>query len=235
MPRIYLFAPLLALGAFLQVSPARLQTWSLIDSHLQATPLPAQMTPLSSPAQGDFQGNGEREALRVLNGHASLLSGRSIVWQSPADWQVSQAWIADLTHSGHPQAVLLVWRPFRPWPVDQWLPHGGRIDRFHNSSGESCQLILIGWRLGRYTEIWAGSALADPVMSFAAADLAGTGRQELVTLEGNYADPPDTPAHDLKVWEWNGFGFSVVDSIQGTFTKVVLARDESDHIVLLGP
>jgi hypothetical protein len=143
--------------------------------------------------------------------------------------------IADLVHSGRPQAVLLVWRPIRPWPVDRWLPHGGRIDRFHNRSGKSCQLILIGWRRDRFTEVWAGSALADPILGFAAADLEGNGQQELVTLEGAYADSLSTPAHALKVWEWNGFGFSVIDSIQRTFTKFVLARDEYGQMVILGP
>jgi len=146
-----------------------------------------------------------------------------------------QALIADLVHNGHPQAVLLVWRPIRPWPVDRWLPHGGRIASFHNSNGESCQLILIGWRRDGFGEVWAGSALADPVLRFAAADLEGKGQQELVTLEGSYSKQTNSAADDMKIWVWNGFGFSVVDSTQGSFTNLVLARDDRNRIVILGP
>ena len=99
-----------------------------------------------------------------------------------------QAQISDLNRDGGPEATLLVWRPFQPWPVDQWLPHGGRIESFHDDQGNSCHIILIGWRGSAYGELWAGSALAGPVRSFAAADLNGDGSQELLTLEGSYAE-----------------------------------------------
>ena len=124
MLRTYLLPTLIALGALLQVSPARLHAWRLDDSRLQAAALPAQMTPISSPAQGDFQGNGQLESLRLTNGQARLLNGQEVLWQSPRDWQVTQALIADLVHSGHPQAVLLVWRPIRPWSRRARTPRG---------------------------------------------------------------------------------------------------------------
>lgn len=234
MSRKSILLALLTLGTLLQVSPAREQAWRLDANGLQAGPVPARSLPLLRTDQADFKGDGRLETLSVTEGQVRLLFGQTVVWQSPPDWQVSQAVIADLIHSGHPQAALLVWRPMRPWPVDRWLPHGGRIQSFHNDSGQSCQLILIGWRRDAFTEVWAGSALADPILSFAAADLDGSGQQKLVTLEGAYADPRYAPAHDLKVWEWNGFGFSVVDSIQRTFTKMVLVKDENGHIWILG-
>jgi hypothetical protein len=235
MLRKYTLLALLVLGTLLQVSPAREQAWHLDASGLRAGPVPARTSPLTYPDQADFKGDGQLETLNLTNGRARLLIGLAVVWQSPPDWQVSQALISDVIHSGLPQAALLVWRPVRPWPVDKWLPHGGRIQSFHNSRGQSCQLILIGWRRDAFTEIWAGSALADPVLSFAVADLDGSGQEKLVTLEGAYADPRYAPAHDLKVWEWNGFGFSVVDSIQRSFTKMALAKDENGRIWIFGP
>lgn len=231
----YILPALFVLGTLLQVSPAREQAWHLDASGLRGGPVPARTFPLKFTNQADFKGDGRLETLNVTDGRARLLIGQAVAWQSPPDWQVSQALISDVIHSGRPQAALLVWRPIRPWPVDKWLPHGGRIQSFHNSRGQSCQLILIGWQRGEFTEIWAGSALADPILAFAAADLDGSGEEKLVTLEGSYADPSYALAHDLKIWEWNGFGFSVVDSVQGTFTKMVLAKDENSRIWILGP
>lgn len=235
MPRKYILLAMIALGALLQVSPAREQAWQLDASRLQAGPVPARPIPFLTPNQADFKGDGTLETLSLTGGRARLLIGQEVTWQSPPEWQVSQALISDLVHSGRPQAVLLVWRPMRPWPVDQWLPHGGRIQSFHDHSGQSCQLILIGWRRDAFTEIWAGSALADPILAIAAADLDGSGQDKLVTLEGAYADPRNAPAHDLKVWEWNGFGFSAVDSIQRTITAMALVKDENGRIWILGP
>ncbi|HTX92095.1 MAG TPA: hypothetical protein VMC09_12855, partial [Anaerolineales bacterium] len=178
---------------------------------------------------------GLPERLTLSGGQASLLSGGKIVWQSPSTWQVVQAGITDLDHDGAPEAALLVWRPFQPWPVDRWLPSGGRIDSYQDARGDSCQLILVGWVHGGYQEVWAGSAMAEPVKAFVAADLTGDGNQELVTLEGSYADSRSAPARALKIWEWNSFGFTVVSIIEGTFDELALVRAGNGHILILVP
>jgi hypothetical protein len=130
---------------------------------------------------------------------------------------------------------LLVWRAFQPWPVDRWLPHGGRIAGFHDGQNDSCHLILIGRRPDGYGELWAGSALADPILAFAGADLNGDGLQELATIEGRYAASGSGPARDLKVWEWNGFGFTVVSTVEGAFSTMALVRDENGRVLILIP
>jgi hypothetical protein len=148
---------------------------------------------------------------------------------------IVQAEVTHLVHAGTAETALLVWRPFRPWPVDRWLPDGGRIAGFHDAAGDSCQIILIGWRGRAYGELWAGSALAEPVRSFAAADLEGDHLQELVTLDGIYAEPRSAPARAVKVWEWNGFGFSIVSSMPGTFTKMALVQAVDGRNLILVP
>jgi hypothetical protein len=146
---------------------------------------------------------------------------------------VVQAQISDLNRDGRPEATLLVWRPFKPWPVDAWLPHGGRIQNFHDSRGASCHIILIGWKQGAFRELWAGSAMADPVKSFAAADLTGTGRQYLATLEGAYDDPLPAPARRIKIWEWNGFGFSIVNELEDSFRFMGIAQIHDRQVLIL--
>jgi hypothetical protein len=225
----------LAAGMLLQSSPVPLRAFSLGSAGLTPVTIPGGNIPLPGRVQADFNGDGLPERLALNGGRLVILSGDAPAWQSPAAWTVRQAGITDLNRDCKPEATLLVWRPFRPWPVDRWLPHGGRIAGFHDAEGNSCQLILIGWRGRAYGEVWAGSALADPVRSFAVADLNGDNLQEMVTIEGSYTDTREVPAHALKVWEWNGFGFSVVSGMTGSFYKMALVRANAGRILILVP
>jgi hypothetical protein len=225
----------LGFAALLLVSPAPLRAWELKDSKLNPLALPPQTQIVQPTTSIDFDGDGTSETLALTSGQAVIQSDGQIRWQSPASWDVRQAQIADLNRDGLPEAVLLVWRPFKPWPVDTWLPHGGRIEGFHDAAGRSCHLILIGWGNGTFRERWAGSALAEPVKTFAVADLTGNGKQFLVTLDSSYADPLSAPARQLKVWEWNGFGFTVVSHLQGAFSQLAIAMDLSGQALILAP
>ncbi|MFH1905869.1 MAG: VCBS repeat-containing protein [Chloroflexota bacterium] len=241
------FFPLqFSLLALILLSPLTPRAWELtppvgLRQGLQSVPLPASFELLEIPAQADLNGDGLPETLRQADGRLAILSGTQAVWQSPESWRVAQAAFSDLNHDGLPEVSLLVWRPFRPWPVDAWLPHGGRIAGFHDAEGQSCHLILIGWKHGVYRELWAGSALAEPLRAFAAADLNGDGKIELVALEGSYRvgaahdDPPSKTASRLKVWEWNGFGFSAVYALEGRFRQMQIVHTPDGRVLILAP
>jgi hypothetical protein len=231
------FIPLavLTLGILLQTSPVPVRVLGLGSAGLVEVFFPSDAIPVNPPTQVDFNRDGSPESLALAGGRLIIISNGASVWQSPSGWTVLQAEITDLNQDGTPEATLLVWRPFRPWPVDQWLPYGGRIANFHDDNGNSCHIILIGWRTSEYGELWAGSALAEPVKSFAAADLNGDNIQELVTLEGSYADSRSAPGRALKVWEWNRFGFTVVSTIEGIFYKMVLVQSIAGRILILVP
>lgn len=127
--------------------------------------------------------------------------------QIPPDWQVVSSALADVTDDGAVEWVLLVWRPWQDWPIQRWSPAPSPIAGFRDSSGESCQLMLLDPRDGR--EIWAGSALPTPLVSIVVGDVDGDGRHEVVALEGDYAASRDGPAAHVDVWGWNGFGFTL--------------------------
>lgn len=226
---------LLTLGMLLQAPPAPLRALELGPAGLLPASIPAGITPVTSVTQADLDGNNTPETLALNGGRLSIFSGGETVWQSPQVWQIVQAAISDLDRDGKPEVTLLLWRPFHSWPADQWLPNGGRIAEFHNAERQSCHIILIGWTRGGYHELWAGSAMADPITSFAIADLDGNNAQELVALEGRYTDPKSAPARTLKVWEWNGFGFTSVSSIDGTFSKMTFVQAKNGHILILVP
>ena len=225
---------ILGLAALTLVTPAPIRAWRLDHASLVRIQLPFVLRPVAGDSSADLDGDDIPEELTLVDGRAAIWTGARSRWQSPQAWRVEQARITDLNRDGIPEVTLLVWRPFKPWPVDTWLPHGGRIEDFHDSGGMSCHIILIGWKQGAYRELWAGSAMANPVKSLTAAALSGNG-QYLVTLEGDYDDPRLVPARRLKVWEWNGFGFTVVHELDDSFTLIGIAQTSNGQDVILVP
>jgi hypothetical protein len=224
---------LLAIAALALITPVPIGAWELQDTGLERVSLPSGAHMVAAETSADFDQDGFEETLTLTEGHATIETGDEVRWQSPNIWQIQQAEVTDLNRDGFPEAALLVWRPFKPWPVDEWLPNGGRINNFHDARGLSCHIILIGWYQDSFRERWAGSALAEPVNRFAAADLAGDGQQYLITLEGRYDDLPSAPSRNLKVWEWNGFGFTVVSTLPGSFSLLAIARMQNGQVLIL--
>ena len=233
--RSWLLSSFLLLFIFILASPILPRAWQFGASGLELVQLPSSLQPVEALTTGDLNGDGLPERLSLSSSRASIYENEDLVWQSPPEWSISQAALTDLNQDGQLEATLLVWREFRPWPVDAWLPHGGRIASFHDAQNQSCHIILIGYSRGAYRELWAGSALADPIVSFAAADLDGDGVQELATLEGSYTTYKSGIAHTLKIWRWNFFGFNAVSSIEGTFHQMALSIGSEGSLFVLTP
>ncbi len=148
----------------------------------------------------------------------------------PDDWRVAASALTDVTGDGAPEWALVVWRPWRDWPIQRWVPVPSPIAGFHNAAGESCHLILLDPRDGR--ERWAGSALPVPILALAVGDVDGDGRNEVVTLEGEYAVGRGGPAGRVDVWRWNDFGFIMVwRSVEGLFYDLRLADVDADGVL----
>jgi hypothetical protein len=230
------FLLVLTVLGFLLSSPAAPPRALFLQRDVFIQELPSlHLTQIGLPDSGDLDGDGSNERLVLLNNHLEIISQNQIAWLSPSSWQVMQAGITDINADRQLEAILLLWRPFRPWPVDRWLPHGNLIASFHDADGFSCHIILVSWKGEAYGEMWAGSPMAEPVKSFSVADLDGDSLQELITLQGSYSHSRSAPAHALQVWEWNGFGFSSVSSLQGSYEMIVPVQDLHDRIMILVP
>jgi hypothetical protein len=154
-------------------------------------------------------------------GTFSALVPDSALPATPADWRVTFAALADATGDGQPEWVLLVRRPWRDWPIQEWASVPSPIADFHDAAGDSCHLILLDPENGH--EVWAGSALPAPLLALVVGDVDGDGVDEVVTLEGNYDAGWDGPASHVDVWQWNGFGFSLEwRSPEGAFRQLAL-------------
>lgn len=208
------------------------QTWSYAAGSFQPVSTTRKSTVAPRVELADLDESGQAEQLVLQKGKAEILTAGELRWNSLDGWQVSDARVTDLDRDGHPEVALLVWRAFQPWPIDRVLPHGGRIKAFQDANGMSCHIILIGWKRGAFRELWAGSALAEPLRAFAAADLDGDHRQELIVLESDYYDAPQAPARALSVWEWNGFGFTLLARANGMFRGMQIIETQDHQSVI---
>jgi hypothetical protein len=206
------------------------QTWTLEGNsfHLNTT---FSVFPISQPQLlGDLNQDQLMECIRLDNGQLAILSNpckedSEVLWKSPSTWLITQAEISDLNWNGIPEVVLLVWRTFTPWPIDQYLLHPGRIDEHHTKEGKSCHIILIEYQpMGYFGESWAGSALYRPVSKFSIADLDNDSQSEFITLENNYKNVHQF-ADTLSIWEWNGFGFQLVARNSGHYENMQTGYD----------
>ena len=229
---------LITLLCLMFTSPVSISIFQYNNHELIRKAITQNYDPVAYPSHADLNLDGKADYLQLDSSQVQLLSEQpghttpTILWQSPADWSIPQAAITDLNRDGMPEITLLVWRPFRPLPIDSFLPVAQSHTEFQNKDGQSCQIILIGWKDNRFRELWAGSALAEPVTSFSAVDLDGDGLQELITLDSRYKDNHKQPARSLSIWQWNSFGFSLQTRESGSFnTLVVLSTADGNTIV----
>lgn len=221
--------------ALLTVSPVPLHTWQVQNEFalypdrdypswqiMVHTPLAA--VELATP----------QDCLTFRDGEVSIANCENptgeVKWQSGADWQVTEAIAADLNRDGLTELAMVVWRPYQPWPIDAYLPHGGRISEFQDRQGMSCHLILVGWDGNLYRELWAGSSLADPIFHIRTVDLDSDDFQELVALEGNYDSLNRTG--NLTVWDWSGFGFRLRDRLEKPISDFGIVSDGQNVLIL---
>jgi hypothetical protein len=145
----------------------------------------------------------------------------------PSSWHIITALEADLTRDGAAECVLLVWRPWEDWPIMRWSDSPSPIADHRDMYGDSAHIILID--LQGQSEVWAGSALAVPIVEIAVGDVNGDGGAELVALEGDYTTGRNGPARNVAVWRWNGFGFTLAwRSSPGRFSELSLIDVNDD-------
>lgn len=230
--------------AFLQIRPVVVRSWRVSGEEIlpwrSAQPPRMEVNPLETDLDGD--GNLERviqngtqvKIVRVCEEEkGSCGRANEDLWSSPPSWRIKQVLVTEVNRDGVPEITMLVWRPFKPWPIDRYIPHGGRIAEFHDRAGSSNHLVLLGWKKGALRELWAGSALVRPLRSLAAGDVNGDGFDELAAIESSYAEAQTAAGTNLSVWEWNGFGFTRLGRVSGIFREVGIARAGKDGYVIL--
>jgi hypothetical protein len=131
-----------------------------------------------------------------------------VIWESKPGWQVKQFGFGDADEDGRNELIFTLWKSDGPDDKGQLRSHP----------------FVYGWRRAAFRPVWAGSALADPIREFALSNFAQSGNgptNQLVVLEGSYAEPQDAPARYVTVWQWNGWGYELLwRSAMGTYSAL---------------
>ena len=229
----YLFSTLIAVSCLIFMTPGHMRLYSYTNNRIKEETITSSLKPITPEICADLNADGFKDCLVQKRKGIQLQSIsddpelKTVLWESPTSWHIPAAAITDLNHDQQLEITLLVWRPYRMLPIDQYLPVKQTSTNFINSDGQSCQFILIGLKNGEFQELWAGSALAQPVQSFSVVDLNQDGVQELITLDGRYENNR-MPAQTLSIWNWNGFGFNLSAQVIGQFRlqKIVQTEDQ---------
>lgn len=232
------FILLITILCLIFISPVPISVFQYNNHELVRKAITQNYKPVTYPSRVDLNLDEKADYLQHSSSQVQILSKQSdhtaptILWQSPSDWYIPQAAITDLNRDGLPEVTLLVWRPFRSLPIDSYLPVAQSHTDFQNEGGQSCQIILIGWKGDRFRELWAGSALAEPITAFTAVDLDGDSLQELITLDGRYKNNRKQSAHSLSVWQWNSFGFSLQYREYGFFKTFIISTTTDGNAIV---
>jgi len=148
-------------------------------------------------------------------------------------WKITDSALADVTGDGREELVLVVWRPWRDWPIMRWHEGVSPITSFRDENNMSCHLIVLDPDTG--DEIWAGSALPFPIRDMAAGDLDGDGVSEVAAIRGEYNKEWRGGWRErsrfVDIWEWEDMGFVIKwGSIPGRFTRLSIADRNCDGV-----
>jgi hypothetical protein len=218
-----------------QTSPEVIRLWYWESTHQTLVEVPAtSINDQLSIINPVYPENKPENCIELSNQKLTLKQCNKKLsyeeWQSPENWIVSEAIPADLNRDGVDEIALVVWRPFAPWPIDRFLPNGGRIAGFHDKAGLSAHLILVGWDGDEYRELWAGSALANPISTIRAIDIDRDGYEELVAVEGVY--DAFEKGGNITIWRWQGFGFTLLDRMEGNYSGYEVYHTDQQTSIL---
>ena len=137
--------------------------------------------------QIDLTGDGSPETVRREGERITIYEDGSAVWESPEGWRVVDVALGDPNDDGRYEIMLAI--------------------RQKDEAGyERSQPYIVGHRGGRYTLLWGGRPVVDPIQELAVGDVDGDGSDELVVIE----EKSDGSSQAVSVWRWSGWTFTLV-------------------------
>lgn len=161
-------------------------------------PRPSLGFKLVKTQYGDLNNNGTVEKYFLQDGKLVISVASVTIWKSPDDWWVDSFVLGDANNDGTSDLNLSVWKagsfgPCKPF----WVQEEDQSIKNH--------LFIFNLVGNTVKPLWQSSNLDQPNLELWLGDVNGDGDNELVTLEGDYADRQH---RQIGVWKWNGWGFS---------------------------
>ena len=143
------------------------------------------------------------EKFMLKDGKIEIRKDNKLIWHSPDEWWVDYFFIGDADNDGIDELCLLVWKvgsfgPNRPF----WIKEEDTSFRNH--------LFLFKLIDGEIKALWQSSNLDKPNFYASLVDYNDDGKNELLVIEGSYTD---FKLRKRTIWQWNGWGFSLLHSI----------------------
>jgi poly-gamma-glutamate synthesis protein (capsule biosynthesis protein) len=173
----------------------------------------------------DLDKDGQMESYQLNQGHLTISSASTTIWQSPQEWWVDNFELADSNNDGMSDINLSVWKsgnfgPSKPF----WIAENDLSIKNH---------FFVIDLVGKTTKpIWQSSNLTAPNCEFKIADIDKDGKNDLVVIEGDYADWPSCKGKNIALWKWNGWGFSNEwRSVSGTFSNLEIEDQDKKRTI----
>lgn len=148
----------------------------------------------------DLNGNSIEEEYILQSGKLIIQENAETIWQSEDDWWVEYFFLADSTNDGIADINLSIWKSGsfgRSKPF--WIKQDDPSIKNH--------FFIFDWKNGKIQPVWQSSNLDAPNCQILVDDINADGENELIVLEGDYADAPDCKGKYVAVWKWGEWGF----------------------------
>ncbi len=174
----------------------------VVIAALYLSPPPRNIaTPSFVTQSADLNNDSYSENYTLENGQLTITENSRQIWQTPPEWHVDSFVLADSTNDGITNINLSVWKPgnfgsSRPF----WVKENDPSIKNH--------FFVFRLEQDLVKPVWQSSNLPVPNLAFKIYDVDGDQRNELVVIEGDYAQPQKCQGTFLAFWRWNGWGFS---------------------------
>lgn len=177
---------------------------------------------ISKTEIADLDGDGQPETYSLAKGRLTIQSAGRVIWQSPLDWWIDDFALADSNNDGRLDLNMSVWKsgdygPSKPF----WVKTNDESVKNH--------FFIFDLKNGALSPVWQSSNLTVPNCAFRIAPIGDnkTGenkKNELVVLEGSYADWPYCQPKNIAVWSWNGWGFTNEGRVPSGAAEMLLSN-----------
>lgn len=155
---------------------------------------------LAKSLDADVNKDGRPERYELREGVVSVYEDKHRIWRTPETWWVDDFALADADGDGSININMSVWKAgsfgtTKPF----WVRENDLSIKNH--------FFVFGFREGSVRPVWQSSNLDAPNREFLFDDVDGDGRQELVVVEGEYADKDRSSGKHVAVWRWDEWGF----------------------------